>query len=1040
MRQTRKALAAFVAAGALVLPLSIAYADKVSVGDEEDDTVEEEVIVTGTYIRRKNQADVSSPIDTVGIEDIQANGWTDLEDVAETFTFNTSSWGRSGLRSGCCGETRGIELRALGSSSTLVLQNGKRVASTRTGASGADMTDIKALMPVIAIDRIETLLDGGAALYGSDAVAGVVNIIPRKDFEGLEIRTGGKHIEGAGQWEAQMLFGVSGDRVSGMFALGYEHHDQLRNRERPFRLINNTSGNGTPGTYNLGIARDANGDPLPGQRPVARNGNDVIIDNGLNGAINYSALWDQAANAHLNPGDASNPFTALLNSSADPLTTMRIADPYCRPGIVPDYPGGMGSQGQRGVTIPGGGQYTPQYGGAPFPLGSCRFTYQPTNSISPEENNFLGYSNWQFDITDRTALELEYSTRISQTWTMFVPSFPITNAASKPFIPADSPANPLGVKMDWTGRPIGNAYEGTPVDAKVEGDAQSHRVSLTLNSELGEFIEADWAQSWTVQVSSQYSWDRTSERQRDTDLQRIQLAMEGFGGQACEVRFDGPASASEAGKGACFYWSPLAADIYNSTFDPTSGFGSVFQTDQNGNRVDSDDRTTFDVINYFMAESESFNERWLMVNEIIATGDIFELPGGIAGLALGFQNRRQHFERFDTAFQQTLNQGFLSPGIGGEGGRSVEAMFTELYLPLIENFDVQIAVRREEYSDGLGKSTDPKIGFNWRPTEEVAFRASWGTSFRAPSLRQVVGNDKGAFVTEIRDPIDPVEFNTGSGTFRTILIAKNPDLVPEESENFNVGFSWIPELPWGDGSHVFQFDVDYFDFEFENRINVEAASNVVNRDPCGADVQRDPINFIQGPLLENDPTGNCGAGPVGNVLIVNQTFFNSGGTTVSGLDIGMRYSWDVGANQFTIRNETSWMLDYEIQTSAGGNVIDGVGYTNDGNPGSPVPEIRTNFFVNWLREAHNAGATFRWISGMDDDIFGSRPSSREIDSHLEIDVQYTYTFGENQQYNFSVGAINVMDEEPPFAIFEGYVTRVHNPFMRQIYARIGATL
>ena len=119
------------------------------------------------------------------LEKIQENGWTDIEDISETFTFNTSSVGRSDLAGGCCGTARGIDIRALGVASTLVLQNGKRVAST-SSYEGADYTNIKALMPVIAMDRMETLLDGSAALYGSDAVAGVVNLIPRKDFEGIE--------------------------------------------------------------------------------------------------------------------------------------------------------------------------------------------------------------------------------------------------------------------------------------------------------------------------------------------------------------------------------------------------------------------------------------------------------------------------------------------------------------------------------------------------------------------------------------------------------------------------------------------------------------------------------------------------------------------------------------------------------------------------------------------------------------------------------------------------------------------------------------
>ncbi len=1006
IRGLRVALAAICATALVALPVAA-----------EDEI--EEVVVTGSYIKHTNQADVPSPIDTVGLEDIQANGWTDLEDITETFTFNTSSWGRSGLRSGCCGGARGIELRGLGSSSTLVLQNGKRVASTSTGSAGADMTNIKALMPVIAIDRMETLLDGAAALYGSDAVAGVVNILPRKNFEGFEVRTGSKSIDGSGQWEVQFITGVRGDRVSGMFAMGFEHQDPLRNHERTFRLINNTSGNGTPGTYNLSA------------RPVSSTGGDVIINNGRS-TVNYSTLYDDAIAG-----------TGQFAAGATPLgaqTSLRIADPHCVEGIVRDFPGGRGPRGESGVTIPGGGQYTPQTANFTFPVGSCRFTYQPSNSITPEENNVLAYTNWQVNLAEGQDLEIEYSMRWGQVASHFIPSFPMTNG--RPVVPAENPANPWGVDASWTGRPLGNAYAGTPVDNRTDADNQSHRVAMTHTVELGEVIDADWADSWTFTASGQYSWEHTSERQRDTDLRRVQNALNGYGGPNCEIRFDGPASASSPGESNCFWWSPFGADIYNSTFDSTSGFGSAFRFDPaTQTRVNGTQHEVYDVINFFMAESESFNERKLSVFEFIAAGNIWSLPAGDVGLAVGIQRRNQTFERFDTAFQQTLDQGFLSPAIGGTGNRSVDAIFAELFVPLHERIDVQLAVRKEEYSDNLGDSTDPKIGINWRATDWFSIRGSYATSFRAPSLRQVVGNDTSAFVTEVQDPIDPIEFTTGTGTFRTILLAKNPNLLPEESENWNVGVSFLPEVPWGNGSHEFQLDIDYALFEFENRIQVKPASLVVQEDPCGPAVQRDPINFIPGPLLANDPTGNCGSGPVGNVLIVNQSFQNSGGTDIASMDISTRYAFDYGDAQITLRTETSWMLDYEIRINRGDPITDGVGYTNDGNPGSPVPEFRTNFFATVNYGQHTGNMTVRYISELKDDIFGDRsPTASTVDSHVEVDLQYALNFGNEEQYNVAVGVINAFDEEPPFSRFEGYVTRVHNPFMRQLYARFSMSM
>ena len=330
----------------------------------------------------------------------------------------------------------------------------------------------------------------------------------------------------------------------------------------------------------------------------------------------------------------------------------------------------------------------------------------------------------------------------------------------------------------------------------------------------------------------------------------VQYALDGFGGPACNVRFDGPHPSEQAGVGNCFYFSPFGANIYRSTFDPNSGYGAVGSVDVNGNLVLANAQETMDVLNYsIQTESKSYSNRGLMILEGVITGDLFDLPGGAAGLALGLQNRRHSRGVFITNFRQGFWQGFLDPSIGGRGSRQVEAMFGELWLPVLDQVEVQVAVRREAYTPGLS-NTDPKLGVRYALSDWLSLRASYGTSFRAPSLGQVVGNDTDAYVTEIADPLDPAEFNTGTGTFRTILVSKNPDLEPEESTNYNLGFSLTPEVPWGDGDHAFQVDVDWFSLTFENQVRAENANQVVREDPCGPQVQRDPTNAIQNPLLQ----------------------------------------------------------------------------------------------------------------------------------------------------------------------------------------------
>ncbi|MEM7080327.1 MAG: TonB-dependent receptor [Pseudomonadota bacterium] len=962
----------------------------------DDEQAIEEVVVTGTYIKRQNQADLTSPLATVGIEDMEANGWTDLEDVAETLTYNPSSYGRSGLATGCCGTTRSIELRGLGVSSTLILLNGKRTASNASLA-GNDFTNIKTLIPMIALDRMETLLDGGAALYGSDAVAGVVNFITRDDFEGLEIRSGGKEIEGSGQYEFQALMGGGNDRIHGVFAVGFEHVDHMKQAERPFTLRNNTSSFGSPGTYIL------NG------RPTNGAGGSTVLNNGLNGDIDYTALWDQRI------GEAAAAAAAAGDPFDPDAFSLTVADPYCRPDLVPSPGNG----------VPGGGQPT-----SAFPEGLCRFTYQPNNSITPEENTWMFYTHWDIELDEHTALEFESSMFRQESRTRFIGTFPLTNGAGQLIVPADHPSNPFNTELNWRGRPLGLAYD----PATTDGESIGTRFALTLTGDFGSLSNADWAQNWTYSLSAQYSEAFDTGDRADTDLRLLQLALNGYGGPDCPLRFIngsfGPSDGLVPGSGACQYFSPFGADIYNDPLNPQSGLK------QDPSVIEYNAKT----------ESHSYTERTLRTIEGHVTGDIFELPGGPAGLAIGFQNRKEIREAARTNFQRGAWQGFLTPRLGGKGGRSVDAYFAELYLPVFDNLDVQLAVRSEDYGDV--DSTDPKIGIKWNPIDEVALRASWGTSFRAPSLFHVVGEDRESSVTEIQDPIHPDEGPVGRGTFKTIIVSKNPNLEPEESENFNFGVSWIPELS---GSQEFQLDLDYWTFEFENQISAENARGLVAEDPCGPNIVRDSLI----PLPAGAPDlyyGSC-SGTQGAILLINTGFFNAGTIETSGIDLKLRYSFDMGENSFVIRSDTSYVDEYEIQASADGPTIDGLGFYNNWNPGRAMPEVRSNMYFTWMRDRHTANVTVRYISDLFGDVFsfGERsnpqcdggagcPADRDVSAHVEVDVQYNYRFGSEQQYTFTVGAINLLDEEPPDLYFNSYIPEIHNPYLRQLYARMSASL
>jgi iron complex outermembrane receptor protein len=322
-------------------------------------------------------------------------------------------------------------------------------------------------------------------------------------------------------------------------------------------------------------------------------------------------------------------------------------------------------------------------------------------------------------------------------------------------------------------------------------------------------------------------------------------------------------------------------------------------------------------------------------------------------------------------FRNSLSQGFGAPKTGGKGGRTVDAFFVEFAFPILDSVDIQLAGRYEDYGDI--DSTDPKIGINWRATESVSLRASAGTSFRAPSLGNVVGDDKQSSIGEVRDTINVAEQT--SGTFRTIVSTKNPLLEPEESRNFNVGVTWSPEVPWGGGNHSFQIDVDYFDFEFKNQIRADNANALVASDPCSARIQRDTLVPLSNPVLANEGATPCPAN-VGAILIVNTGFFNTGKTETSGFDISTSYGFDIGAHQFNIRTEITSIETYDLQAAEGGVIIDGVGFRNQGNSGIPAPQLKTNLMLGWSMNRHSSNVTVRYVDGLEDDAFGNRVDGR----------------------------------------------------------------
>ncbi|NCT71826.1 MAG: TonB-dependent receptor [Xanthomonadaceae bacterium] len=199
---------------------------------QEATTTLDKVEVTGSRIKRTD-VETSQPVFSLTREDIQAQGLTSIGDVIQNLTSNGTALNTT-YNNGGNGETR-VSLRNLGSNRTLVLVNGRRWVAG-TGLGGA--TDLNTI-PTAAVERIEVLKDGASAIYGSDAIAGVVNVILRTDFDGAEANAYyGQFSQGDGAKESyDITIGSSGERFSAMFGAGYVKESPVMAGDREISAV-----------------------------------------------------------------------------------------------------------------------------------------------------------------------------------------------------------------------------------------------------------------------------------------------------------------------------------------------------------------------------------------------------------------------------------------------------------------------------------------------------------------------------------------------------------------------------------------------------------------------------------------------------------------------------------------------------------------------------------------------------------------------------------------------------------------------------------
>ncbi len=440
----------------LVVP-AMAYA--------QDDQDIEEVVVTGSYIRNSAFAE-SAAVDTVTGDDLLESGAPNMSEYIRDLTYVQNVNVTSVVLGGQDGDQNNtgasFNLRGLGENSTLTLVDGIRTIDARLNTA----------FPEIAMERMEVVLDGGSALYGADAVAGVVNLIPIKEYDGFRFRTYYQRPEdGASeQFTFSALWGTSWD--NGLSYVGaVEHYRQtdlmMYERPREFQVSSTASSSGLPGTFQE-----------------------------LNG-------WDGSVK--------------LLQTHGLSVNPQGLLDPSCG-----TYNQGSPDHGAGKIPLPSGTVH---------PAGFCTYEYSAQHNYAESQENYNLYNNLRWEATDwlRFNATLNNFYRFQDDPSTFASPNP-TNARDVLVIPSYHPANPFGVDVvPYQWRVFTYATPDTLPDHVRSDTARMFERDTSVNR-LQLRAEYDFADTWTgYTYYSQQEYKYMSDT-HGVSTSRLQLALAGKGG------------------------------------------------------------------------------------------------------------------------------------------------------------------------------------------------------------------------------------------------------------------------------------------------------------------------------------------------------------------------------------------------------------------------------------------------------------------------------------------------------------------------------
>jgi len=886
-----------VVALAVASPAAAQDTDEAEAGVTETATKPSgDIIVSGSRIKRPN-LESTIPVATLTAAELTQTGNVILGDRLALLpqfrpTFTSQNSGRF---IGTAGISI-LDLRGLGTARTLVLQNGLRHVSSQPGAQTVDVSTI----PVDLIERVDIVTGGNSSVYGSDAIAGVVNFVLKRDFEGVSLRAqNGISDEGDGNnFIAAVTAGTNFSGGRGNIAVSLEY-----NRNDPIFFSQRDYAGARDGRRQLQLVEDTLGEPAAGNgnsdTQLTSNIKNIGISTGGAFTSNCQTATPGSPRAALN---CSGVFNTARTTQFGNVFVFQPDGSLVRNVVERDFrPFGSGNgQGGLGSTLRETGL---------LQTGNTRYSANLIGSFEMSDA-FRPYIEAKFVRTE--SIQEGQPTFSSGALN---PTFSINN----PFLTAQArnllvTALPAGTTGFTTSR--------FNIDFGGRGENHERDLYRVVVGAEGNFFD-----TWSYNIALNYGRAETFYQTRGNVL------LANFTRAVNAVR-------NPAGQIVCAVNADAVTTNDDAACRPLNLFG-----------LGAPSAEALDYIGFTSSREQWSEQKNALVTISGDSSKLFELPGGPVQFVIGGEWREEDsFSAFDDVTRS--GQTFLN-SIANFDPPTLEIWeaFGEIRIPLLTDvpffneLTIDGAGRMSDYNN-IGTIFSYNVGGVWSPVEGVRFRANYGRAVRAPTQSDLFGAQSQTFLNGLADPCSQRNINNNPNrvancaaggvpttqTFNGVtepftnepnsgisgLSGGNPGLFEETSDSWTVGAVFTPQFLPG-----FSMSVDWYSIELSQAIATIGAQTVINQcydDPgginnqfCGA-IFRNPNGTFRGQQNVRH------AGGVVEFPLTGQSFiqgpFNFARTETSGIDVDLAYTHNFDGDwRLNARALVSYLLDRNLFTS-----------------------------------------------------------------------------------------------------------------------------